>query len=83
MKTVSVHKLRYHFPKVEGLLRSCGELGVTKDGCIIARLKPEPGPVAAVRPPLPDFLGRMKEGFEDKVLDVTGAEIISADRDAL
>jgi hypothetical protein len=33
------------------------------------------------RPPLPDFLGQMREVFGDKVLKVTGAEIISEDRD--
>jgi hypothetical protein len=44
---------------------------------VIARLTPEP----IDRPPLPDFLGQMKEIFGDKVLKVTGAEIISEDRD--
>jgi len=42
MKTVSVHDLRYHFPQVEGLLRSGEEIGVTKRGQVIARLTIEP-----------------------------------------
>jgi antitoxin (DNA-binding transcriptional repressor) of toxin-antitoxin stability system len=83
MKTVSVHDLRYHFPQVEGLLRSGEEIGVTKRGQVIARLTIEPDAELAARPPVPDFLGRMKENFGDRILAVTGAEIISADRDDL
>jgi antitoxin (DNA-binding transcriptional repressor) of toxin-antitoxin stability system len=77
MKTVSVRDLRYDFPKVEEILRSGEEIRITKRRRVIARLTPEP----IERPPLPDFLGRMKEIFGDKVLKVTGAQIISEDRD--
>jgi antitoxin (DNA-binding transcriptional repressor) of toxin-antitoxin stability system len=77
MKTVSVRDLRYDFPKVEELLRSGEEIQITKRKRPIARLKPEP----MERPPLPDFLGQMREIFGDKVLKVTGAQIISEDRD--
>jgi antitoxin (DNA-binding transcriptional repressor) of toxin-antitoxin stability system len=77
MKTVSVRDLRYDFPKVEEMLRSGEEIRITKRRRVIARLTPEP----AERPPLPDFLGQMKEIFGDKVLKVTGAQIISEDRD--
>jgi antitoxin (DNA-binding transcriptional repressor) of toxin-antitoxin stability system len=77
MKTVSVRDLRYDFPKVEELLRSGEEIRITKRRRVIARLTPEP----VDRPPLPDFLGQMKEIFGDKVMKVTGAQIISEDRD--
>ncbi|MGD0631065.1 MAG: hypothetical protein ABR987_17190 [Terracidiphilus sp.] len=77
MKTVSVRDLRYDFPKVEELLRSGEEIRITKRRRVIARLTPEP----MDRPPLPDFLGQMREIFGDKVLKVTGAQIISEDRD--
>jgi len=77
MKTVSVRDLRYDFPKVEEMLRSGEEIRITKRRKVIARLTPEP----TERPPLPDFLGQMKEIFGDKVLKVTGAQIISEDRD--
>jgi len=77
MKTVSVRDLRYDFPKVEELLRSGEEIQITKRKRPIARLTPEP----MERPPLPDFLGQMREIFGDKVLKVTGAQIISEDRD--
>jgi antitoxin (DNA-binding transcriptional repressor) of toxin-antitoxin stability system len=77
MKSVSVRDLRYDFPKVEEMLRSGEEIRITKRRRVIARLTPEP----MEKPPLPDFLGQMKEIFGDKVLKVTGAQIISEDRD--
>jgi antitoxin (DNA-binding transcriptional repressor) of toxin-antitoxin stability system len=77
MKTVSVRDLRYDFPKVEEMLRSGEEIRITKRRRVIARLTPEP----ADRPPLPDFLGQMKEIFGDRVMKVTGAQIIREDRD--
>jgi antitoxin (DNA-binding transcriptional repressor) of toxin-antitoxin stability system len=77
MKTVTVRDLRYDFPKVERMLRKGVELQVTKRGKPIARLTPEP----TERPPLPDFLARLKEIYGDKVLEVSGAELISADRE--
>jgi len=77
MKTVSVRDLRYDFPKVERLLSEGNEVQVTKRRKVIARLVPEPSSV----PKLPDFLGRMKAIYGDKVLEVSGAELISMDRD--
>ncbi len=77
MKTVSVRDLRYDFKKVERLLSQGDELHVTKRPKVIARLSPEP----AERPPLPDFLARLKEIYGDKVFEVSGAELISADRE--
>jgi antitoxin (DNA-binding transcriptional repressor) of toxin-antitoxin stability system len=59
------------------MLQSGEEIRITKRRKVIARLTPEP----TERPPLPDFLGQMKEVFGDKVLKVTGAQIISEDRD--
>jgi antitoxin (DNA-binding transcriptional repressor) of toxin-antitoxin stability system len=77
MKTVTVRDLRYDFPKVERMLRKGVEVQVTKRGKPIARLMPEP----TERPPLPDFLGRMRANFGDKMLEVSGADLISADRE--
>lgn len=81
MKTVSVRDLRYDFPKVEALLKAGEEIRITKRKRVIARLTPELPPEHSGKPPLPDFLGRMRANFGDRVLEVTGAEIISADRD--
>jgi antitoxin (DNA-binding transcriptional repressor) of toxin-antitoxin stability system len=81
MKTVTVRDLRYDFPKVEQLLRAGEEIQITKRKRPIARLTPEPVPEFAGRPPLPDFLAQMRENFGDKVFEVTGAQIISEDRE--
>jgi antitoxin (DNA-binding transcriptional repressor) of toxin-antitoxin stability system len=62
------------------MLREGEEVKITRRRKVIARLTPEPALEAAGRPPLPDFLGRMRANFGDRILDVTGAEIISADR---
>jgi antitoxin (DNA-binding transcriptional repressor) of toxin-antitoxin stability system len=78
MKTVSVRDLRYDFPKVERLLREGKDLQVTKRKRVIARLVPEP---VAVPAKLPDFKARMKKIFGDKVLKVSGAELIAQERD--
>jgi antitoxin (DNA-binding transcriptional repressor) of toxin-antitoxin stability system len=77
MTTVSVRDLRYDFPRIEALLRQGEEIQITKRRKVIARLVPE----KTERPPLPDFLGRVREIYGDEMLSVTGAEIISADRD--
>jgi len=77
MKTVSVRDLRYDFPKVERILRSGEAVQITKRRKPIARLTPEP----ADRPPLPDFLARMRANYGDKVQPVSGAELVSWDRD--
>ena len=77
MRTVSVRDLRYDFPKVEQILRSGEEVHITKRRKIIARLTPEP----AARPPLPDFMARMRANYGDQVFEVSGADLISEDRE--
>ena len=77
MKRVSSRELRYDFKSVERVLREGDEIQVTKRGKVIARLSPEP----TEKPPLPDFLGNIREIFGDRVLTITGAQIISEDRD--
>lgn len=81
MKTVTVRDLRYDFPKVEELLRAGEEIQVTKRRRPIARITREPLPEQGPRSPLPDFLGQMREIFGDRVMEITGAQIISEDRD--
>jgi transposase len=50
---------------------------ITKRRKVVAHLTPVP----SERPPLPDFLARLKEIYGDKVLEVSGADLISADRE--
>lgn len=78
MKSISVRDLRYDFPKVERLLREGKDVQITKRKRVIARLVPEP---VQAHPPLPDFLGRMKKIFGNKVLKVSGAELLAEDRE--
>ena len=78
MKTVSVRDLRYDFKKVESLLRQGEEVQVTKRRRVIARLVPED---AAPKPVMPDFMGRLRAIYGDQISPVTGAEIVSMDRD--
>lgn len=82
MKTVTVRDLRYDFPKVERMLREGKPLRITKRGKVIAKLEPDDGSgIAPGRAPLPDFEARMRENYGDKVFEVSGAELISADRE--
>lgn len=75
MRQVSVRDLRYDFPKVERALRAGEEIEITKHRQVIARLVPE-----RARGPLPDFAGRLRAIFGDTKLAVTGAELISEER---
>ncbi len=82
MKTVTVRDLRYDFPKVERMLREGVAVQVTKRGKVIARLEPANGSGHAPgMAPLPDFLARMQANFGDRILEPSGAELISAERE--
>ncbi len=78
MKKATVRDLRYDFPRIERLLRQGEEVEITKRQEVIARLVPEQ--VARPRR-LPDFLGRLKAIYGKGMLEVTGAEVLSRDRD--
>ena len=77
MRQASVRDLRYEFKKIERLLHQGEEVQITKRRKVIARLVPENG-----RPPveMPDFLGRMRAIYGDKVFKVSGAELIAKAR---
>lgn len=72
----TVRDLRYNFPKIERALRAGREIEITKHSKVIARIVPQ-----SETPQLPDFLGRMREIFGDKIMEVSGAEIISEMRE--
>ena len=78
MRKASVRDLRYRFAVVEELLREGQELQVTKRGKMIARLLPV-NPAAPAR--RPDFLARLKKIYRGKPLKLTGAELLSRERD--
>jgi antitoxin (DNA-binding transcriptional repressor) of toxin-antitoxin stability system len=77
--TVSVSDLRHNFPSIEKLLREGEEIQIAKHRKVIACLVAE----KTERPSLPDFLGRIRAIYGDKVLEVSGADLICMDRDRL
>jgi len=77
MKKASVRDLRYGFKKIERLLHQGEEIQITKRRRVIARLVPESTETAAE---IPDFLARLRTIYGDKVLRVSGAELVSEDR---
>ncbi len=77
MKKASIRDLRYAFNKIEHLLRQGEEIQITKRHRVIARLVPERRPDLAK---VPDFLARMRAIFGDKVLAVSGADLVARDR---
>lgn len=78
MTKASVRDLRYEFRKIERLLRQGEEIQITKRRRVIARLVPES--VEAVKK-MPDFRARVRKIYGDKMLAVSGADLIAADRD--
>jgi antitoxin (DNA-binding transcriptional repressor) of toxin-antitoxin stability system len=77
MKKASVRDLRYDFKKVERLLHEGEEVEITKRRRVIARLVPERRRRAKK---VPDFLARLRSIYGDKVLAVSGAELVAEDR---
>jgi len=78
MTKASVRDLRYDFKKIERLLLKGEEVHITKRRRVIARLVPES---TEGRKKFPDFRARVRKIYGDKVLAVSGADLISADRD--
>jgi antitoxin (DNA-binding transcriptional repressor) of toxin-antitoxin stability system len=77
MKKASIRDLRYRFPRLERLLRQGEEIQITKRRRIIARLVPDSVSAPAE---LPDFLGRLRTIYGDKMLDVSGADLLAEER---
>jgi antitoxin (DNA-binding transcriptional repressor) of toxin-antitoxin stability system len=78
MRKATVRQLRYKFSEVESLLREGEEIQITKRKRIIARLVPAKTPAPSRRP---DFLARLKKIYRGKPLPVTGAQLLSRERD--
>jgi prevent-host-death family protein len=68
MKTATVRQLRHDFGSVLNWVEEGEAVGISKRGKIVALLSPPP----ASKPPKPrkrpDFLGRLKRIYGDKVL---------------
>jgi antitoxin (DNA-binding transcriptional repressor) of toxin-antitoxin stability system len=79
MKQASVRDLRYHFSRVEHLLREGDEIQITKRKRVVARLLPVL-PQMALLHHRPDFLVRLKKTFGSLMLDVSGADLLAEER---
>ena len=77
MRKASVRDLRYDFKKIERLLHEGEEVEITKRRRVIARLVPERKRRAKK---IPDFLGRLRSIYGDKMLAMSGAELVADDR---
>jgi antitoxin (DNA-binding transcriptional repressor) of toxin-antitoxin stability system len=77
MKRATVRDLRYDFPKIERLLRQGEEVEITKRQQVIGRLVPEQTARSRL---LPDYSQRLRAIYGNKQLAVTGAELVSEDR---
>ena len=78
MKRASIRDLRYRFREVEDLLREGEEIQITKRKRMIAKLVPVQRAGTAA---MPDFLTRLKQIYGDKVLKVSGAELLASERE--
>jgi antitoxin (DNA-binding transcriptional repressor) of toxin-antitoxin stability system len=78
MREATVRDLRYRFREVENLLREGEEVQITKRKRVIARLMPVQPNVPSLRP---DFFARLKRIYRGKPLKVSGAELVSQERD--
>ena len=76
MKKATVRDLRYDFPKIERVLRAGEEIQITKRNRVIARLVPEGNSGE-----LPDIMARLREIYGDMRLEVSGAQLISEERE--
>jgi antitoxin (DNA-binding transcriptional repressor) of toxin-antitoxin stability system len=78
MKQASVRDLRYRFSEVERLLEQGEKIEITKHKRVIAHSRP-----VKTAPPKtwPDFLGRLRKIYGNKVLKVSGAELLTSERD--
>ena len=77
MKRASVRDLRYRFAEVERLLQRGEKIEITKRKQVIARLVPARRTVARC----PDFLARLRKIYGDKMLAVSGAQLLAQERD--
>lgn len=77
MTRASVRDLRYGFKKIERLLHQGEEIEITSRRRVVGRLIPQREESAIEKP---DFLKRLRANYGDKVLAVTGADVIDQDR---
>ena len=78
MKRATVRDLRYSFKEVEAQLSEGEEIEIVKRNKVIAKLVPI-APAAPLQ--MPDFLGRMKKIWGDKIFEPSNAELLAQERE--
>jgi len=78
MKRASLRDLRYNFAAVENLLQAGEEVQITRRRRVIARLVPGGDAETGKRP---EFLARLRSIYGTKRLAVSGAELLSRERE--
>jgi antitoxin (DNA-binding transcriptional repressor) of toxin-antitoxin stability system len=73
MKSATVRDLRYRFSEIEARLRQGEEIEIRKRKRVVGRLVPVRPKASAY----PDFAARAHKIFGEKVMPVTGAELVS------
>jgi prevent-host-death family protein len=77
MKTTTIRELKHDTTKVLGWVAAGETVEVTRRNVPVAVLSPPARPARVVRP---DFLARLRSIYGEKVLPVTGTEIVSGSR---
>jgi antitoxin (DNA-binding transcriptional repressor) of toxin-antitoxin stability system len=72
-----VRDLRYRFSEVERLFVRGEKIEITKHKQVIAHLLPARSTVGR----RPDFLARLRSIYGDKILKVSGAQLLAEERD--
>ncbi len=79
MKTATVRQLRHDFGSVLTWVEEGEAVGISKRGKIVALLSPPPAPPRPKTRKRPDFLGRLKRIYGDKVLR---GDVVVEERDS-
>jgi antitoxin (DNA-binding transcriptional repressor) of toxin-antitoxin stability system len=77
MAKASIGDLRYRFRSLKDLLLHGEEIQITKRNRVIARLVPEREKKTIE---IPDFMARLKKIYGNRMMKVSGAELIARDR---
>jgi antitoxin (DNA-binding transcriptional repressor) of toxin-antitoxin stability system len=78
MKRATVRDLRYSFKEVEARLAEGEEIEIVKRNKVIAKLVPV---APEARPEMPDFLGRMRKIWGDRIFEPSNAELLAQERE--
>jgi prevent-host-death family protein len=79
MKTATVRQLRHDFGSVLNWVEEGEAVGISKRGKIVALLSPPPAPKPPKARKRPDFLGRLKRIYGDKILQ---GDVVMEERDS-